>query len=425
MPPSIGHRFDDDSKYGMRDLMTEMEAGLLALNKFVSTVVEEPKEKTKLSASVDISIIAKIFAVPKNSSDGKDVNQQMEDLRESVAQFIAAKVIEIRGSGGDFSSLPNNTDILKMAHELLASPEESVVTESQVAKEPKQQQLVPKVIEFDADGKPITQHQTVSVTATIPTVETIPWSTWAEKKTATNANDRAKTIALMSVDWMHKSMTSQNVIPITLVRKARVIEAKATRELATKELVVPLFFSKHSSMQCQGDGGNVLHPNTACVEVSWTTATTADEREKGLEGEEITRVQVYVQPELKLPDKSKDGLAWKNDSAVHPYWFIPRSNGNDGEANADVVRQEVTVVLASSFKPLSSDAVKLSPGADTYTVAVPCIVNTKKIEAGKNVILKGQPISKKPKSKAAELNAFDQITQRESKRKKAKLGGAA
>ena len=58
-----------------------------------------------------------------------------------------------------------------------------------------------------------------------------------------------------------------------------------------------------------------------------------------------------------------------------------------------MVRQDVTHVFACSFKPLASDAVKLSPAADTYVVSVPCIVNTKKIAMGQEVILKGQPTS--------------------------------
>ena len=91
VPPNIMYRFAD-SKQGMRSVLTDVEAALLVLSKFVSTVVEEPKEKTKWSASVDISIMAKIFAVPKNIVDGKDgktVDQQESALRQSVAELIA------------------------------------------------------------------------------------------------------------------------------------------------------------------------------------------------------------------------------------------------------------------------------------------------------------------------------------------------
>ena len=232
-------------------------------------------------------------------------------------------------------------------------------------------------------------------------------------------------IAMLGVGWMHGHATSIDSMPIALVRKGTAIEAKATRTLEIGELVVPLFFSKQSSMHCQGEGGTV-HPNAACVEVSWTTGISEEEAEAGMEDKTWeVRIPVHVQPELKLPDKTKDGLAWKQDSAVHPYWFIKRNDGNHVEANADVVRQDVTHLFACSFRPLASDAVALSPAADSYVVSVPCIVNTKKIAMGQEVILKGQQTStKRPLIKTRpEVNAFEQITKREQKRKKSIHGG--
>ena len=427
VPPNIMYRFAD-SKQGMRSVLTDVEAALLVLSKFVSTVVEEPKEKTKWSASVDISIMAKIFGVPKTIADGKTVDQQETALRQSVAEFIAMKVLEIRGRGEDFSALPGDTALMKMVHDLLRNPSEvTQCAPSVVTKQP----LVPKVIEMDDDGKPITQHETVSLKAPTPLVETIPWRTWAEKKTIPNEAEKAKMFVMLCVGWMHDHATciahqdTGHSMPIVLVRKGKAIEAKATRTLEIGELVVPLFFSKQSSMHCKSDGGTV-HPNAARLEVSWTVTVSDAELEAGMEEKTwIARIPVYVQPELKLPDKTKDGLAWKVDAAVHPYWFIQRNDGNDVEANADVVYQDVTHVFACSFRPLSSDAVKLSPAAETYVVSVPCIVNTKKIAMGQEVILKGQPKStKKPQNKTRPAqDAFDQITQREKKRKKSIHGG--
>ena len=420
LPPNIMYRFAE-SKLGMRSFLIDVEAALLVLSKFVSTVVEEPKEKTKWSASVDISIMAKIFGVAKTTSDGKTVDQQESELRQSVAEFIAMKVKDITEKQGSafpqVTALPKDTALMKMVHGLLDNPSfknNSEATQSVVTEQP----LVPTVIEMDDDGKPISQHQTVSVMARIPVVETIPWHTWAEKKTVPNVADKAKMLAMLGVGWMHDHATDMDSMPIALVRKGKRIEAKATRPLEIGELVVPLFFSKQSSMHCQGEGGTV-HPNAACVEVSWTIARSEEELEAGMEDKQLlVRTPVHVQPELKFPEKTKDGLAWTNESAVHPYWFIQRNDGDEHEANADVVRQDVTQVFACSFKPLSN-VVKLSPAAETYTVSVPCIVNTKKIAMGQEVILKGQPKSTKKsqnKTRPAQ-NAFDQINKSEKKRK--------
>ena len=55
MPPNILHRFSADSKYKMQGLMMDAEDAMLALSKFVSTVVEVHKDRTKWIASVDIN----------------------------------------------------------------------------------------------------------------------------------------------------------------------------------------------------------------------------------------------------------------------------------------------------------------------------------------------------------------------------------
>ena len=55
--------------------MMDLEAAMLALSKFVSTVVEDPKCKTKWAAEVEINLMSKVFAVPK-SEDGKTAQQQ-------------------------------------------------------------------------------------------------------------------------------------------------------------------------------------------------------------------------------------------------------------------------------------------------------------------------------------------------------------
>ena len=47
VPPSISHILCDESKYGMRDFMMQLEWAMLALNKFASTVVEDSKTETK------------------------------------------------------------------------------------------------------------------------------------------------------------------------------------------------------------------------------------------------------------------------------------------------------------------------------------------------------------------------------------------
>ena len=68
VPPSISHRLSGESKYGMYVFMLHLEAAMLALSKFASTVVEDLKTKTRWIAEVEINPMTKVFAAP-NSED--------------------------------------------------------------------------------------------------------------------------------------------------------------------------------------------------------------------------------------------------------------------------------------------------------------------------------------------------------------------
>ena len=148
--------------------------------------------------------------------------------------------------------------------------QESVVTEA----------LAPKVIELDADGRPLTQHETV-VTKKQVAVETIPWSTWAEKQTKRNDNQMAKLMLMLAMGELHDHATTS--MPLALVRKGSVIQALTTRAIEVGELVVPLFFKKQSSMVTAGEGVTV-HPKAVCAVVSWAATLSEVEREAGMEG---------------------------------------------------------------------------------------------------------------------------------------------
>ena len=98
VPPSISHRLSGD-KYGMPDFMSDLEAAMLALSKFASTVVEDLKARTRWIAEVEISLISKVFAVPK-SQDGKTVLQQEKELTKQCAALIATKLLDLAEQPG-------------------------------------------------------------------------------------------------------------------------------------------------------------------------------------------------------------------------------------------------------------------------------------------------------------------------------------
>ena len=118
-------------------------------------------------------------------------------------------------------------------------------------------------------------------------------------------------------------------------------------------------FKKQSSMVTAGEGLTV-HPKAVCAVVSWTAPFSEPEREAAMKagmGVAISANRsesVHVQPELKLPTKGEKGLDWTPSDAVHPYWFIKRTEKDESQANAHLVSQDVTHVMACSFQPLSS-----------------------------------------------------------------------
>ena len=232
----------------MPDFMKQVEAAMLALSKFASTVVEDLKSKSKWIAEVETSLMTKIFAVPK-SEDGKTVQQQEAELGEHCAAFIATKVLEVREYSGvkagdvDLYKFPSDTKLLATIQAHLndssfqwiatttgAKKQDSVVTEK----------LAPKVILMEEDGRPLSRHETVVVKKST-VVEPIDWRTWAERQTRRDDNSMAKMMLMLAMGFLHEHTTT-NRIPIMLVRKGSVIQALATQKIRVGELVVPLFF---------------------------------------------------------------------------------------------------------------------------------------------------------------------------------------
>ena len=424
MPPSISHRLSGVSKHSMEEFMKDMEAAMLALSKFVSTVVEDLKSKTKWIAEVEINLMSKVFAVPK-SEDGKTVQQQQDELCEQCAAVIATKLLDLAGHPG-FKG--NIKAIPVLPSKLMARVQENVSNPNfQPPEEKKKKQksvvteaLAPKVIAMDAEGRPLTQHETV-VTKKQVAVETIPWSTWAQKQTERNDKHMAKLLLMLAMGELYDHATTS--IPLALVRKGSVIQALTTRAIEVGELVVPLFFKKQSSMVTAGEGVTV-HPKAVCAVVSWAAPLSDAEKDAGMEGSSgSVQVSVHVQPELKLPAKGDNGLDWTTTDAVHPYWFIKRTEKNDTEANAHLIEQDVTHVMACSFKPLASAVAALAPFTNTFSVSLPCIVNMQKIKAGDEVILKWKPPPEKRPCPAPTTNAFDQIAKTFKKQRMAKAKG--
>jgi len=417
----------------MHRFMLSVELAMVILSKLASTVVEGQdnlKTKTKWIAEVEANLMSKIFAVPKRAEGGKTVQEQEQELCEQCAAFIATKLMDLLKLGkpglglADLRGFPRESTLMCLVGKHL--DDSAFCGSSSENKEGKQnsvvtETLVPKVIKIDADGRPVSSHETVALQT--KTVETIPWSTWAEKQTKRIPNNTAKLLLLMGLDGLHQHWTTP--CPIALVRKGSVIQALATKAIRVGELVVPLCLKKPSSVVME-DEGTTLHPKAVAAVVCWSESRTPGvDVPKDADSGDVD-VRLRVQPELKLPTSGAKGLEWTQSDAVHPFWFIQRADKNDIEANAEIVQQDLTHVMACSFSAVTSGAAKVPPATHTYSLSVPFIVNTQTIEMGQEVILKWIPtVNKRKATVAADTNVFDQIVQQDRKQRRAKAKGAA
>ena len=197
LPPTIQHRLQKDSKYKMINLMEDIEDALCFLSKYASTVVGETnvKKKTKWVGEVDIGIVAKICATPK-SMDGVRVSEQECKLECECAEFIASKLFELIGFDTDGVGklslqrrVPGNK-LLGICLEKMMTPDfvtkakEGKVRTGQKDKSTVVEELVPKVIRMDSDGKPTSSHDTKM--AEVVDVEIIPWKKWEDSQEHVN-----------------------------------------------------------------------------------------------------------------------------------------------------------------------------------------------------------------------------------------------
>ena len=198
------------------------------------------------------------------------------------------------------------------------------------------------------------------------------------------------------------------------------IIVKATKDIAKGDLTVAMGISKHTHMMMHHGDGNASsllnHPHAVSCIVSWPLS--AEERDMGIE-DEVHQCQIWVQPELKLPKTKGVEMQWSHKDSCYPFWAIRRQTTIDELPNCDIVMQEVTVVIASAWKPekLKKEKHGLT---NTYTTQVPLIVNTKEVKHDEELILKWHVPMAKPKAKPERKPATwaDQVASAEKKRRK-------
>ena len=109
---------------------------------------------------------------------------------------------------------------------------------------------------------------------------------------------------------------------------------------------------------------------------------------------------------------------WSHKDSCYPFWAIRRQTTIDELPNCDIVMQEVTVVIASAWKP--EKLKKENHGlTNTYTTQVPLIVNTKEVKRDEELILKWDlPLAKAKPKQQTSSTWVDQVAEAVKKRRK-------
>ena len=83
----------------------------------------------------------------------------------------------------------------------------------------------------------------------------------------------------------------------------------------------------------------------------------------------------------------------------------------------------MSVIVEDSFEALVKVSATVGPATRSFSVSLPCIINTLPIEANKEVILKLKPLPEKKKFVAQASTAFDLIALQDKKQRRAKAQG--
>ena len=147
-------------------------------------------------------------------------------------------------------------------------------------------------------------------------------------------------------------------------------------------------------------------------------------------GHELLKNTFVVSPSGEYPPHNGHVKAadYHDNTDCHPFWHIRRS-GFVTELNCDVVQVEITNITNSPMAELTAELTTdgKTPSAPTtavtsFTVSIPFIVNTAKIEVGKELVvyMEKKPEEKKSAAKRKIVTPFTQESSSSSKSHKKK-----
>ena len=240
---------------------------------------------------------------------------------------------------------------------------------------------MPKIIEYDAAGKP-TNEQDTALKVKTGTTEIIDWATWAQTTAVAQHYEKlgSKLACASALLRIHMG-TPTAAVPIKMVKEKGKTKCVALEDLEIGRLKLPLTIWKEESLQDESK-----HPHRVRVTYKVqrnASSTTASEC--------VGQVSFVVAPELSLPkwtpEVSGEGVYhdWKLHNTAHLFWAIRRWHAED-TWNCEyemATANDVLVVGFNARKTILDNATV----RHIASVAFPVLTNTRKIKKDDEVVL--------------------------------------
>ena len=401
VPPNVAPRVNPTSPTNLRDAIDDMEHAMTILTMDVAPVMDKEEGKgstVRWLAEVDIGLVQKLLDVPRTPEEGQDRRDQERLLQKACGEFLAVKLSEM----GDFAEEAFNihyspallnhagkkNEILARTHEVLldrtllkkirAEQMQNAAKAKSVVTDPGLAGLTPTAASLDDRGRLLS----AATAYAKPAVEAMPvalrpWCNLIDRELKSDAYKSYFRTACWNVQRQHSLLRQE----IAIIRKGSEVMVKTKKAIEARQLVIPLFFRKLSSLYAPGE--RMAHRPHWAVSAAITCTTTELEQLSGIERAE-NEFDLTVYPEFKVPtaEPGQRPQATKG-SDMHPFWAITRMQKKGDKWNCEMTRKSTTVVVCAPPGPAGAPAL-----SETFHAHIPYIYNTVDLKPDTKLVLK-------------------------------------
>ena len=267
LSPHIGCRFDSKSKLNMIGPMLHIEEAMWELAVWQRQALDDPlaqkvmTSRVAWTAAVGIGLITKVFAVAK-SAEGQDVDEQGGVLLEECAASLAKKVrvvMRMWGEGAIFAVAEIKDRLPRCQMHRFVNPANSNPRMSKAYKHAvgehvpehvklgddaqKEEGLAPKVIQFDCNGAPNTEHDALA-TKKSKDVDVIKWATWLHEHGRSEQRVLGQAVLAQACVVLRCELPSPD---LAIFRDGKHVFVKAANDIVAGQLVATMGISEHTS----------------------------------------------------------------------------------------------------------------------------------------------------------------------------------